>query len=398
MATPEGQDGLREAGPCNRCSKVGATLRCSRCKGVQYCNIECQRDDWKHGGHKAVCKVASSSGGGEGPEDRDGDGATATDGDPPVDEGGAAAAVAQEQEQEDPPPLCPSCSTLACNASWRGKYPGLCMYCGQLLCGSCAAVITIDGNCGTCPTCAKPNAVITSTIASGTSGDVTGPVALSTAAMHSLLESLLAATNEVDGDGGGGGGGGGGDGGSDDGAAGAPTTVPPPGRHTAFAHTYLGHMYKTGTGVKHSNSEAVHCYQRGCATLPNGTQLPLAPSPSSSSAYSSHRSAGTPDAQVQLAQCHLNGAGTLNSEPNFAEAVRLLQLASGSNDPVAMANLGGMHARGLGIDQDKVEAVELYKRAAQSGHPPSQFNFGMMQMKGQGMRQDAKEAVKCTCI
>lgn len=215
---------------------------------------------------------------------------------------------------------------------------------------------------------------------------------LSTAAMHALLESLLAATNEVDG------GGGGGDGGSDDGAAGAPTTVPPPGRHTAFAHTYLGHMYKTGTGVKHSNSEAVHCYQRGCATLPNGTQLPLTPSPSSSSAHSSHRSAGTPDAQVQLAQCYLNGAGTLNSEPNFAEAVRLLQLASGSNDPVAMANLGGMHARGLGIDQDKVEAVELYRRAAQSGHPPSQFNFGMMQMKGQGMRQDAKEAVKCTCI
>ena len=105
---------------------------------------------------------------------------------------------------------------------------------------------------------------------------------------------------------------------------------------------------------------------------------------------------GTTDAQVQLAHCHMTGSGTLNSEPNFAEAVRLLQLASKRNDPVALANLAGMYARGLGLDQDKVEAVRLYKLAAQSGHPPSQFNFGMMNMKGQGMRKDLKEAVSCT--
>lgn len=220
-------------------------------------------------------------------------------------------------------------------------------------------------------------------------------------------------------------------------------------------------MYKSGTGVKHSNSQAVHFYQRACAILPSGEQLPLAPSspllpqhgyagtgmtpppypqdpdglpchalamapPSHQGRYDEQectfRSStqlpplplmltregayliydvalafeGTTDAQVQLAHCHMTGSGTLNSEPNFAEAVRLLQLASKRNDPVALANLAGMYARGLGLDQDKVEAVRLYKLAAQSGHPPSQFNFGMMNMKGQGMRKDLKEAVSCT--
>ena len=49
------QGGERETGPCTRCRKAGARLRCSRCKGVQYCNVECQRNDWKHGRHKADC-------------------------------------------------------------------------------------------------------------------------------------------------------------------------------------------------------------------------------------------------------------------------------------------------------------------------------------------------------
>ena len=47
----------RDAGLCMYCGAAGATLRCSRCKGVQYCNVECQRGDWKHGGHKAFCKA-----------------------------------------------------------------------------------------------------------------------------------------------------------------------------------------------------------------------------------------------------------------------------------------------------------------------------------------------------
>lgn len=46
----------REPGLCGRCSHPEAYLRCSRCKSVQYCNIDCQRYAWTHGGHKEVCK------------------------------------------------------------------------------------------------------------------------------------------------------------------------------------------------------------------------------------------------------------------------------------------------------------------------------------------------------
>ena len=39
--------------PCAHCGKVGAPVRCSRCK-VGYCNRECQTADWK--AHKKKCK------------------------------------------------------------------------------------------------------------------------------------------------------------------------------------------------------------------------------------------------------------------------------------------------------------------------------------------------------
>jgi len=31
-------------------------LKCSRCKGAQYCGVPCQKMDWKEGGHKEQCK------------------------------------------------------------------------------------------------------------------------------------------------------------------------------------------------------------------------------------------------------------------------------------------------------------------------------------------------------
>ena len=168
----------RDSGPCRRCRNPGASLRCSRCKVAQYCNVECQRQDWQHGGHKATCRA----GGGDGSA------------------GGSIVAAAAAAAAPPPVPLCPSCSTSECNESWRGKYPGLCLYCGQMLCGSCASVVTIDGNCGPCPTCAKPSAVITSTIASGTSGAAdlyanNGRKNLLPTEMYTLLHTLLASTN-----------------------------------------------------------------------------------------------------------------------------------------------------------------------------------------------------------
>ena len=32
-------------------------LMCTRCKKRWYCSVECQKEDWKHGGHKSFCKA-----------------------------------------------------------------------------------------------------------------------------------------------------------------------------------------------------------------------------------------------------------------------------------------------------------------------------------------------------
>jgi hypothetical protein len=42
--------------PCHACAKDGATLKCSRCLSVIYCNAECQAKGWKEMGHRKACK------------------------------------------------------------------------------------------------------------------------------------------------------------------------------------------------------------------------------------------------------------------------------------------------------------------------------------------------------
>ena len=40
--------------PCEVCRKPGASFACSACVSVLYCNLACQRRDWK--AHKLICK------------------------------------------------------------------------------------------------------------------------------------------------------------------------------------------------------------------------------------------------------------------------------------------------------------------------------------------------------
>eukprot|EP01083_Nonionella_stella_P163914 541042_1 len=44
---------------CALCKSSNATSVCGKCKNVYYCNVECQRSDWKQ--HKKVCKKPSQS-------------------------------------------------------------------------------------------------------------------------------------------------------------------------------------------------------------------------------------------------------------------------------------------------------------------------------------------------
>lgn len=41
---------------CSHCGRLGSLKPCSICKLVRYCGKECQRADWREGGHKQDCK------------------------------------------------------------------------------------------------------------------------------------------------------------------------------------------------------------------------------------------------------------------------------------------------------------------------------------------------------
>lgn len=42
---------------CHNCSKIGNTLKCSKCKRARYCSRECQKSHWK-AGHKKTCGIS----------------------------------------------------------------------------------------------------------------------------------------------------------------------------------------------------------------------------------------------------------------------------------------------------------------------------------------------------
>jgi hypothetical protein len=39
---------------CTSCEKIGVMKTCSRCKNIQYCSKECQKNDWVN--HRKICK------------------------------------------------------------------------------------------------------------------------------------------------------------------------------------------------------------------------------------------------------------------------------------------------------------------------------------------------------
>ncbi|KAJ3290375.1 hypothetical protein HDU79_003360, partial [Rhizoclosmatium sp. JEL0117] len=43
-------------GKCCVCETKGPTQVCAGCQSRSYCSKDCQRSDWKEGGHKRQCK------------------------------------------------------------------------------------------------------------------------------------------------------------------------------------------------------------------------------------------------------------------------------------------------------------------------------------------------------
>ena len=68
------------------------------------------------------------------------------------------------------------------------------------------------------------------------------------------------------------------------------------------------------------------------------------------------------EAQVTVGQLHQQGGRGVALDQG--EALRFYEMAAAEGHPLAMARLGQMHARGLGVPQSNATALRWYRKAA----------------------------------
>jgi TPR repeat protein len=107
------------------------------------------------------------------------------------------------------------------------------------------------------------------------------------------------------------------------------------------------------------------------------------------SIYQTLASQGEPKAMASLGVLYLKGLGVTKDIP---QAIKWLTLAAEKGDVRAETNLGSVYYDGDGVTQDFGKSVHLFSSAAASGDAGAQFALGVMNAKGQGMPRDVKRA------
>ena len=114
----------------------------------------------------------------------------------------------------------------------------------------------------------------------------------------------------------------------------------------------------TGAGAGRAADEADARFVEGLAAYDAGDfQTTI-------EAWRSLAEAGSPDAQVGLADLYLQGLGVA-ADP--VQAAAWYRRAAEAGDAVAQLNLGELYARGLGVPRDLVEAYTWFGLAAEQG-------------------------------
>ncbi len=79
---------------------------------------------------------------------------------------------------------------------------------------------------------------------------------------------------------------------------------------------------------------------------------------------------------------------------NTRLAAELYHRAAKQGKAEAQNNLGMMHHKGEGVEQDDGKAVSWYLKAAEQGLAEAQYNLGIMYKSGEGVRIDLVQACK----
>jgi TPR repeat protein len=100
---------------------------------------------------------------------------------------------------------------------------------------------------------------------------------------------------------------------------------------------------------------------------------------------------GSARAQYALGHLHRSGRGVKRDD---AEAARWYRLAADQGYAAAQASLGALHFAGRGVSQSDEEAAKWLRLAAEQGHPGGQTSFGLLHMQGRGVPKDEAQALK----
>lgn len=76
------------------------------------------------------------------------------------------------------------------------------------------------------------------------------------------------------------------------------------------------------------------------------------------------------------------------------EAFRIFREAAEQGDADAQFQLGGVYAKGRGVDRSDIEASKWFRKAASQGHTEAQFTLGGLHTKGRGVSKDDTAALR----
>ena len=83
------------------------------------------------------------------------------------------------------------------------------------------------------------------------------------------------------------------------------------------------------------------------------------------------------------------------SVPNESQALAMIQKRVDAGDPVAIFDLGALHAQGqYGLEKDVTRAVELYEHAAEIGVIDAHYNLGCLYREGTDVEKDMAKAIR----
>ena len=100
---------------------------------------------------------------------------------------------------------------------------------------------------------------------------------------------------------------------------------------------------------------------------------------------------GYAEAQYLIGVCYFDGEGV---DKDIKEAMNWYRKAAEQGHAEAQCEIGECYYNGRGVPENWTEAAQWYRKAAEQGHAEAQYKIGQCYYYGKGVPEDGKEAVQ----